>query len=241
MREPLNRKAVAGWLATAALMFAVFLLNLYICRELFGIEYLRIMGSIEGGFSGLARFAMAHWNDLTWFPLWADGVPYQTTYPPLLPLMVAFQAWVLHISPAHAYHWLTALFYCAGPVALFALTLRISGSRWAAFAAGVIYSSVSMSAWLVPVVAKHLGSPFFPRRLQALVVYGEGPHVSSMTFLTLALLCLDVAMTRRRAPYTLLAALAFAVTAVTNWLGAFAIPLMVVPYAVAPPGRGGWK
>ncbi len=236
--EQLNR---LGWVQTALLALALFLLNLYICHELFGIEYLRFMGSIEGAYIGISRYAIAHWNDLAWFPLWNAGTPYPTTYPPLLPLVVAFAASVVGTSTAHAYHWVTALGYCLGPVALFALTRRLSGSRWAGFVAGLIYSSVSMSAWLIPSVAKDLGSPFFPRRLHALVFYGEGPHVSSMTLLTLALLCLDVAMAKRRTPYLFLAAAVFAATATTNWLGAFAIVLIVIPYALAHLSPSGWK
>src|ERR1700722_13044809 len=145
--EQLNR---FGWLQTALLALALFLLNLYICHELFRIEYTRFAGSIEGAFIGISRYAMAHWNDLTWFALWNDGTPYPTTYPPLLHLVVALAAFLSGTSTAHAYHWVTALAYCLGPVVLFALVHRISGSRWAAFAAGLIYSSVSMSAWLVP-------------------------------------------------------------------------------------------
>lgn len=236
--EQLNR---LGWLQTALLAFALFLLNFYICHELFHIEYLRFMGSIEGAFIGISRYITAHWNDLTWFSLWNDGTPYPTTYPPLLHLVVAFVASVRGTSTALAYHWVTALAYCLGPVALFALTLRMTGSRWAGFVAGLIYSSVSMSAWLVPAIERDLGSPLFPRRLQTLVYYGEGPHVSSMTLLTLALLCLDIAMAKRRAPYVLLAAVAFAATATTNWLGAFAIALVIVPYALAHLGPSGWK
>ncbi len=241
MQELMKRKGVAGRLLSVALMLVVFLLNFYICHELFGIEYLRHMASIEGVFIGMGRFALAHWNDLTWFPLWAAGVPFQTAYPPLLPLLVALNAWVAGVSPAHSYHWVTALFYCLGPVALFGLALRLSGSRWAAFAAAAIYSSLSISAWLVPAIARDLGSPFFPRRLQALVFYGEGPHMCSITLLTVSLFALDLAMERRRAPYFFFAAIAFAATAATNWLGAFATVLIVVPYAFAHFGSGGWK
>lgn len=204
------------------------------------------MGSIEGAFIGISRYAIAHWTDLTWFPLWSDGIPYPTTYPPLLHLVVAFAAWLRGISPAHAYHWITALAYCLGPVALFALTLRLSGSRWAGFVAGLIYTCLPTSAWLIPAIGRDLGGPFYSRRLQALAFYGEGPHVTSMTLLTLALLCLDLAIApmktgRRREPYVMLAAVAFAATASTNWLGAFAIALMVAPYALANVGRDAWK
>ncbi len=177
---------------------ALFLLNVYVCRELFGIEYLHHMGSIEGASIGISRYATEHWRDLTWFPLWYDGMPYQNTYPPLLHLGVALAGWLRGFSPAHAHHWVTALAYCLGPVTLYALALRLSGSRWAAFAAGAIYSAVSSSAWLIPAIATDLGSPLNPRRLQALVAYGEGPHVSSLTLLPLGLLFFDLAVARRR-------------------------------------------
>jgi hypothetical protein len=212
-------------------------INLYICHELFSIEYLRHMGSIEGAFIGIARYAMHHWGDLTWFPLWYSGIPYQNTYPPLLHLGVALSATVTGMSPAHAYHFVTALAYCLGPIALFVLALRWSGSRWAAFSAGLIYSTVSMSAWLMPAVRADLGGPLFPRRLQALVYYGEGPHVTSLTLLPLAILAVDLAMSRRRAPYFAIAAVTLAATALTNWFGAVSLAIAIVCLVLAKVGQ----
>jgi len=228
-------------LTTFLLASGLFLLNVYICRELFHIEYLRHMGSIEGAFIGMSRYITTHWNDLTWFPWWNAGAPFPTTYPPLLHLVVAAVAQARGVSTALAYHGVTAFAYCLGPVALFALALRLSGSRWAAFAAGLMYSSLSMSAWLIPAIEKDMGSFFYARRLQALVLYGEGPHVSSMTLLALALLFLDIAIATRRAPWILLAAAAFGATVITNWLGAFATVLVVAPYVLAKLGRGRWR
>ena len=138
---------------------ALFAINYYICRELFSIEYLRHMGSIEGAFIGISRYAMHHWRDLTWFPLWYGGVPYQNTYPPLLHLTVAAWATVTGMSPAHSYHFLTGLAYCAGPLALFALALRWTGSRWTAFTAGLIYSTLSISAWMTSRGRRYSGMP----------------------------------------------------------------------------------
>lgn len=229
-------------LTTLLLAFLLFLINVYICRNLFGIEYLRHMGSIEGAFIGISRYAMTHLGDLKWFPLWIEGIPYSTTYPPLLHLVVAVFANLFHTSSAHAYHAITALAYCLGPVALFALALRLSGSRWTAFAAGLIYSCVTFSAWLIPVIKGDLGSIFYPRRLQALVLYGEGPHVSSMTLLTLSLLFLDIAIARRRAIWFTLAAVFFGATVADNWLGAFGTVLVVIPFALAKIGGAeGWR
>ena len=53
----------------------LFLVNVYICRELFRTEYLNQMGSIEAAFIGLARYVRDNFTDLAWFPLWYGGVP----------------------------------------------------------------------------------------------------------------------------------------------------------------------
>ena len=199
------------------------------------------MGSIEGAFIGMARYIGQHWNDLTWFPLWSAGTPFPTTYPALLHLFVALCAQFFHTSPAHAYHAVTAAMYCLGPVALFALALQFTNSKWTAFAAGLMYSLLPFSTWIIPAVHGDAGGRLHPRRLQALVEYGEGPHVSSMTLLTIAIVLLDLAMKRRRAWWFALAAAAFGATAITNWLGAFATALVVVPYAIAHIGEWRWK
>ncbi len=231
----------AGSTRTCLLGLALFLINFYVCRELFRIEYLRHMGSIEGAYIGISRYTIAHWRDLTWFPLWYGGVPFQNTYPPALHLTVALAAWMAGVSPAHAYHWVTALIYCMGPIAVFALTLRLSASRWTAFVAGAIYSSLSTSAWLVKDIAADLGGHFYPRRLQALVLYGEGPHVTGLVLIPIALLCLDLAVKRRGARYFVLAVLSFFATVLSNWLAALALALIVASYAIASIERNFWK
>jgi hypothetical protein len=220
----------------AALLFAI---NFYICRELFHLEYSRHMGSIEGAYIGISRYALAHWRDLSWFSLWYDGIPYQNTYPPLLHWGVAMVAWVRGISPALAYHWTTALAYCLGPVTLFLLVRQLSGSRWAGFAAGLIYTSVSPSAWLIAEFAGDLGGLFRPRRLQALVYYGEGPHVAAMTLLPLAILLVDLAVRKRKGYYMAAAAVAVAAVVLTNWLAAFALALGIGAYMLATVGK--WR
>lgn len=198
------------------------------------MEYLRDMGSIEAAYIGLSRYLLAHWRDFSWFPLWYAGIPAQNTYPPLLHWFVALVALVRGISTAHAYHWAAALFYCLGPVTLFALTLRLSGSPRGAFIAGALYSTLSPSAWLMPEIGRDTGL-FHPERLTALVRYGEGPHIASLTLLPLAIVFLDLALERRRASYVALAALSFASVALTNWIGAFALALGVLAYLLAKP------
>jgi hypothetical protein len=215
----------------------LFLVNAYLCRGLFGMEYLRHMGSIEAAYIGISRYMLAHWRDFSWFPAWYAGIPAQNTYPPLLHWIVALVALLRGISPAHAHHWVTAIFYCLGPVSLFALALRLSGSPRAAFLGAIIYSVLSPSEWLMPAIA-HATGQFHPERLSALVYYGEGPHVTSLTLLPLAILCLDFALERRRAPYFALAAVAFASVALTNWIGAVGLALGVAAYLFSKPVPG---
>jgi hypothetical protein len=212
----------------------LFLLNIYLCWGLFGVEYLRHMGSIEGAYIGLSRYMLAHWRDFSWFPLWYAGIPAQNTYPPLLHWLVALAALLRGISPAHAHHWVTAIFYCLGPVALFALTLRLSGSPRAAFIAGAFYSALSPTEWLAPTIGRAAGE-FHPERLTVLVLDGEGPHIAALTLLPLAILCLDLALERRRASYFALAALSFAAVVLTNWIGALGLALGIAAYVLAKP------
>lgn len=227
-------------LRTAALAAILFLLNFYICRELFRIEYLRYMGSIEPAFIGIAKFVRANWGDLTWFPLWYGGIPFQDTYPPLLHLLVAGVSALFHWSPALAYHAVTAFFYSIGPVTLFWMALRLGASELAAFLTGLLYSTLSFSAFLVPVIRNDLGSSFYPRRLQALVFYGEGPHITALALIPVAILCLDAALAKRRPFFYLLAALSLAAVVLTNWLGTSALAVAVAAYLLAKlPAQGG--
>jgi hypothetical protein len=236
-----NYSALVRSAACPLLAASLFLLNAYICRGLFGMEYLRHMGTIEGAYIGISRYMLAHWRDYSWFPVWYAGIPAQNTYPPLLHWVVAVVALLRGISPAHAHHWVTALFYCLGPIMLFALTLRLSGSRRAAFLAAVLYSVLSPSEWLMPAIGRATGQ-FHPERLTTLVYDGEGPHVTALTLLPLAILLLDLALERRRAPYFMLAALGFASVALTNWIGALGLALGVIAYIFARPVSGKlWK
>ena len=223
-------------LKSILMAMVLFAINVYVCRELFQVEYLRHMGSIEGAYIGIARYAMAHWRDLSWFPLWYGGIPYQNTYPPLLHWGVALVAWMRGFTPAHAYHWTTALAYCLGPVTLFALVRRLSGSRWAGFTAGLLYTVLSPSAWLIADIANDLGGAFHPRRLQTLVVYGEGPHIAALTLLPLAILMVDLALAKRQGIYFSGAVMALAAVALTNWLGALALALGIAAYLLARLG-----
>ena len=219
-------------LKAAACALTLFALNAYIVRELFTVEYTRFMGSIEGAHVGVARQLAQSW-DSAWWPLWYGGIPFQNTYPPLFHWITALVCIITHISAAVSDHAVSAFFYCAGPVTLFWMAHRLSTRVGPSFAGALLYSLVSPAAVLILAVRHDVGGVFHPRRLQALVMYGEGPHVTSMTLLPVAIVLLDIALKRRRPLLYVLAAFAMASVALTNWLGAVALAAAVVAYILS--------
>ncbi len=204
-------------------VFLIFLLNLWISWRLLTSEYIDQVGSIEGTHIALGRWALENSHDLSWFPLWYGGIPWQNTYPPLHPMLVAALSAVAGTSPALSYHVLAGVLYSLGSVTLFLLALRMSGSVLAGAAGAVVYSLVSPASFLVPLIRHDTGGLWHARRLQALVQYGEGPHVAAMALLPVAVLALDMALEKRKPVWWLLAALALAAVPLTNWIGACAL------------------
>ncbi len=218
---------------TAAAALALFCINAGLVWRLFRIPYTQYMGSIEAAYIGLARYIVAHFPHLIWFPLWYGGIPYPDTYPPLLHFMVAGVAAAARISPALAYHIVTAVVYALGPVTVFWAAWRLGAGRVPAWLAALGYSLVSPSCWLVREIRPDSGGWFGPRRLTTLLPYGEGPHLTSLMFLPLAIALLHVALTKRRPVYYVLAGLALASTVLSNWIGAFALALGAGAYLFA--------
>jgi hypothetical protein len=224
-------------LRTLAAASAVALVNVALIWPLFRVESTDQMQSIEAAFVSLARYILDHFPNLQWFPAWYTGIPYQNTYPPLLPLSVAALAAVARIPPGLAYHALTAALYCLGPVALFWLVHRLSGSRTQALFAGLAWSLVSPSCFLIPEVGRDTLNYFDVRRFQVLSEYGEGPHIASMLLMLVALALLDAAMRKSDVRRWLLCSVALAAAVMFNWIGAFALAVCMLCYLLAR-GRG---
>ncbi len=218
---------------TVSLAAVLFAINAFITLRLFGIDYTTEMASIEAAYIGLARYICEHFAHFNWFPLWYGGIPYQDTYPPLLHFVVAAVTTTAHTSPGLAYHLVTAAVYALTPAALFWTAWRLGATRTNAFAAALFYSVISPSCWLVREVRADSGGWFGPRRLVTLVRYGEGPHLTSLMLLPLAIGLLHVALEKRQPTYYLGAALGFVAVALTNWIGAFALALAAASYLLA--------
>lgn len=210
-------------------------LNLSICWRLFKVEYTDHFSSIEGSFIAIARYISRHWGDFSWWPLWHCGMPYQDTYVPLLHLAVATTASLGHLSAARAYHGAIGVTYAMGAATLYLMAVRLGARRGAAFLSALFYSLFSPSALFMPGVARDIGGLWFSRRLQVLTVYGEGPHVSAMTLLPIAILALESALARGTLRALALAAVAIALVFLTNVPGTMALGLTVFCWICAQP------
>jgi hypothetical protein len=212
---------------------ALFSLNAFITLRLFHSDYIAQMPSIDGAFIGLARYIRDHFPDLTWMPLWYGGIPFPDCYPPLLHTLVAAVSGLGRIDIGLAYHAVVATLYSLGPVTLYRAGRRIGAQRMAAFLACVGYSLLSPAIWLGKELRHDIGGWFAPCRLDAMVRWGEGPHIASLTLLPLALGLMHVALHRRRIAWYFAAALAMAAVALSNWIGGMALALVAGAYLLA--------
>jgi hypothetical protein len=221
------------------LSIALFLLNAAVVSRLFQTEYLSQTGTGEGATISYARYARDHWPDLGWCPFWYAGLPFRNAYVPGLHLTVAAYSALRRISAAAAFHQVVAFLYSLGPVTLFWMALRFTGSVGWSLGGGLLYSLISPSAFLVPDIRRDLGSLFWAQRLHSMVGYSDNPHVAALTLVPLAILLLDVALERRRPAWYVAAALALAAVPLTNWPGAIGLGMAIAAYAFTlGPGWG---
>ena len=228
-RQPLPRRAIP---------LILFALNAWLCFPLFLLNYSARVESAEASFISISRYLIDNWRDLSWFPLWYNGIPFHQTYPPLLHAIVALTAVALRITPAHAHHSVTAFFYCLGPVSLYLLTLRSTNSLSKAAWTGLAYSLLSPTALFIPWVRAEIGSPLRPWRICTLVLNGDGPHIAALALMPLALLALDSLVRKPRWSAFVWTVLALGAIALTNWIGAFALAASVLLYLISR--KRGW-
>ncbi|MEP6715607.1 MAG: hypothetical protein ABJC09_08525 [Terriglobia bacterium] len=210
------RAAWRPWMAA----LCIFAVNVFICRELFAIEFVRNLHTNEGCFVALSRFFREHWNDFRWYPWFNTGMPMENAYQPLLPVLAAVTGAVSGWSPERAFHFVLALAYCGGPVALFWFAWDWSRSLTLSAVAGFAYSLLSPAPLLIPVLG--VGKPL---RLYNLMFYAEDPHTVALAILPLALLFLRRAILTRRAVPVVAAVTACAAVVLTNVFGGIDLAL----------------
>ena len=209
------------WLLDSA---AIFVLACVLVAPLFRLEYLNIWTSIESFWITDARIMAEHLPQPKWEPLWYCGNRYAYLYPPDLRLAVALISRFSGASPARSYHFYVGVLYALGVIAVYLLTRTGSGSRWTALLAAALVALVSPSLLLIPEI-RHDSLTWEPQRLHVMMMYGEGPHISSLSILLGALTCSFIALRNRRPVMLALTSLLAALAVSHNFWGATALAI----------------
>lgn len=199
---------------------------------LFRIEYLDNWGSIDCTFIAAARFLKEHWPHPRWMPLWYCGTRFDYLYPPALPYGTALLSALFQVSTARAYHLYTALFYCLGTAGTYALVRVASGSRaWAAI--GAAATVLVSPSYLFLKSFRDDSFLHMPQRLNVLVKWGEGPHMTALAWLPFALLFSWLGIREGGRRWLGLAAVCCALVVSNNFYGATSLALLFPPLAWA--------
>jgi hypothetical protein len=202
-------------------------LNIYICRDMF-YGSTAFMGSMHGFWTAIAARAASSWFHATWWPFWDFGIPFEWTYPPLVPALASAISAVRGVPAAVGFHSATGLFYVLAPLTLFFMCWRLMRAPGYSFVAALVYSLTSVTQVLAPDGNFLLANLFDARRLYIVTVWDDTPHLAALTFLPLAILFLARSIETRRLGYCAGAAACIAGAALASAFG----PVMVVLAAV---------
>ena len=221
--------------------FLIFLFAAVLIRPFFKARYTDKWASIESTFIADARFLMDHWPHPQWQPLWYAGTRFDYIYPPALRYGTAAVAKVTGFWPVKAYHFYTALFYCVGIAGVYFLIRVGTGSRGAAVL-GAVATAMMSPSFLILKQYRMDAWKLLPLRLGVLVKYGEGPHMTALAFVPIALAFTWLALEKRRLWAIGAAALACAAVVSNNFYGATALavfyPLMLWSFWITRQQEG---
>jgi hypothetical protein len=200
----------------------VFLFTAMLIRPYFKAKYTDKWASIESTFIADARFLVEHWPHPQWQPLWYAGTRFDYIYPPALRYGTAAISKVTGFWPVKAYHFYISFLYAVGIAGVYLLMRVGTGSRGAAYLGAVATSLMSPIFLFMP---RFRGDAWKlqPQRLGVLVKYGEGPHMSALALIPIALAFTWLALEKRRPWAIALAAVFSAGVAANNFYGATAL------------------
>ncbi len=200
----------------------VFLFTAMLIRPYFKAKYTDKWASIESTFIADARFLVEHWPHPQWQPLWYAGTRFDYIYPPALRYGTAAISKVTGFWPVKAYHFYVSFLYAVGIAGVYLLMRVGTGSRGAAYLGAVATSLMSPIFLFMP---RFRGDAYKlqPQRLGVLVKYGEGPHMSALALIPIALAFTWLALEKRRPWAIALAAIFSAGVAANNFYGATAL------------------
>jgi hypothetical protein len=220
-----SRSRWSWWLDAAA----VFALAAMLVLPLFRLEYLNNWPSIEGAFVADGHALMENWPHHLWQPLWYCGTRADYVYPPGPRYGVAIFATLLRVSAARGYHVFIGFCYAFGFVVLYLWTRIATGSRAAAWLATVSIAVASPSFPFLPDWSERMYHA--PPRLHVLMMFGEGPHISSLAMLPISWIGAWKRFQGGSARWLGVSAIGIALTVTINFYGltalAITMPLLV--------------
>ena len=193
---------------------------------LYKAKYLDLWASIESTFIADARFLADHWPHPNWQPNWYCGTRTDYVYPPALRYGTAVLAkYYPGMLPVRAYHLYIAFFYCLGIAGVYLLVSYGSKSRASGILAAVAVALVSPSYLFIHSIRDD--APYWmPYRLNVLIRYGEGPHMTSLAWIGLALFFSLRALPKWRPGSLVAAAVSCAMVVSNNFYGATALAML---------------
>ncbi len=214
----------------SALIYAALLLwlNVYIARDFFS-GHTAHMNSMQGFWAALAKLGPGAWFRPSWWPYWDCGIPLEAAYSPLYPMLGAAWSAIVRVPPDMAISSIAGLAYIAAPLTLFAMAWGLTRAAGASFFAGLIYSLISPTQWIVPDGGFGWNRIWEARRLFLVAVWDDAPHMIAVALLPLAVLFLARGVERGRRLDYALAAVCMALMAMASAFG----PVMALVAALA--------
>ena len=193
---------------------------------IFGMGFLDSWGTIESTFISDAHFLADNLPHPNWQPNWYCGTRWDYIYPPAIRFGIALiHEWTSR-SFAHSYHLFVSIFYCIAIGGVYFFVFVCTRSR--SVAAGSALASLLISPGYLlltafwPDVSQYY---WLPNRLNALMRWGEGPHMSSWALLPWAWGSAWFGLRRGRSAWLATSAILCALVVSTNFYGATALAL----------------
>jgi hypothetical protein len=220
----------------------LFLLASIFLAPFYTHKYTDQWPSIESTFISDARFLAAHWPHPRWQPLWYTGTRFDYIYPPALRYGTALLSKIFGWWTVKAYHFYTIFFYCVGIAGVY-LLVRVAGRpRAPAWLCALATGLLSPSLLLFKNMRDDAGPWHVPVRFGVLIHYGEGPHITALCLLPIALAFTWRALEAKRPGSLALAAIFCAAVVSNNFYGATALAiffsLLVWSFLVTRGSRG---
>jgi hypothetical protein len=172
-----------SWVLDFCLIAAIAALLIW---PIFKTKYYDNWLTIDSTFIADGRYLAENLPHPGWQPLWYGGTRFDYVYPPAIRYGTALITKITGLIPAKSYHIYTAIFYSLGIAFLYLLIRTGSNSRLQSWAVSLAVAGISPSYLFLHHIRED-NYTNLPQRLNVLVRYGEGPHMTAFAILPLAL------------------------------------------------------